>query len=81
LTSPNQYSISPELLSELDGVLRGLTSRIIHSQFPPDDESWYKFKGFLAAVALIKNQINGLDGPSCDDIVESLVPSSENDYD
>lgn len=60
-------------------MLRQMQNRVLNSEFPPEDDSWFRFRGFAAAVQMIKYHVLGFDGPTADQIVDSLVPIDQED--
>lgn len=81
LSSQNPYSISPELLKELTDVLTLLKQRVLNAEEPPDDDSWFRYKGFAAAVMLINRHVHGIDYHDSTEVADLLVPSTIEDFD
>lgn len=60
-------------------MLQLMQIRVLNCEFPPEDESWFRFKGFAAAVQMIQHHVNGFDGPNAEQIVDMLVPVEVDD--
>lgn len=59
--SQNPYSISPDLLRELDKMLYRMGNRINNADVPPAGSDFFRYKGAATIVELIKNLCFGVD--------------------
>ena len=59
--SQRTYSISPDLLRELEALSESLERRILDGTSSPDYEAWHKRRGFEKCLNFIKMAVFGTD--------------------
>jgi len=61
MNSDNRYSASPDLVRELDLMIKRLENRLHRSDVPPAGSDFFRYRGAVEMVDLVKNLCFGVN--------------------